>query len=138
MTSRPKSSPARQSRPDAAARRPAPKVKVWIAFPAGAKFGHGRADLLALIDRLGSIQRAVQEIGMSYRYAWGYLRELEAAAGIKLLERPAGRGPAAGTRLSPEGRRFLAQYRRFEAEMAVEAERRFAAVFRPARNLRRG
>jgi len=108
---------------------PAPKVKVWIAFPAGAKFGHGRAELLELIDRLGSIQQAVQEIGMSYRYAWGYLRELEAAAGVKLLERPAGRGPAAGTRLSPEGRRFLERYRRFESGMAAEAERRFARIF---------
>jgi molybdate transport system regulatory protein len=123
---------AKRTRPPAGAGRVTPKLKIWVAFASGAKFGHGRADLLESIDRLGSIQRAVQEIGMSYRYAWGYLRELEAAAGFKLLERPTGRGPAGGTRLSAEGRKFLERYRRFETAMAAEAERRFCRIFPPA------
>ena len=107
----------------------APKLKVWVAFATGAKLGHGRAELLGLIDRLGSIQRAVNEMGMSYRNAWGYLRELERAAGFKLLERPAGRGPGAGTRLTAGGRQFLERYQRFEAEIAKEADRRFRRIF---------
>ncbi len=122
--------PARkQTRTSTASARPIPKFKVWVAFPSGAKMGHGRAELLGLIDRFGSIQRAVKEMGMSYRNAWGYLRELERAAGFKLLERPAGRGPGAGTRLTTAGRRFLERYRRFEAEMAEEANRRFRQIF---------
>ena len=116
---------------------PVPKFKVWVAFPSGAKLGHGRAELLELIDRLGSIQRAVNEMGMSYRNAWGYLRELERAAGLKLLERPAGRGPGAGTRLTAEGRRFLERYQRFEGEMAEVAERRFRAIFAVQRKERK-
>jgi molybdate transport system regulatory protein len=108
---------------------PVPKFKVWVAFASGAKLGHGRAELLKLIDRLGSIQRAVREMGMSYRNAWGYLRELERAAGFKLLERPAGRGPGGGTRLTADGRRFLERYQRFEAEIAEVANRRFRAIF---------
>jgi molybdate transport system regulatory protein len=108
---------------------PVPKCKVWVAFPSGAKLGHGRAELLELIDRFGSIQRAVREMGMSYRNAWGYLRELERAAGFKLLERPAGRGPVAGTRLTADGRRFLQRYQRFDAEIAEEANRRFREIF---------
>ncbi len=108
---------------------PVPKFKVWVAFASGAKLGHGRAELLGLIDRLGSIQRAVNEMGMSYRNAWGYLRELERAAGFKLLERPAGCGPGAGTRLTAGGRQFLERYQRFEAEIAKEADRRFRRIF---------
>jgi len=123
---------ARRPRPSTGAGGITPKLKVWVAFASGAKFGHGRAELLELIDRLGSIQRAVQETGMSYRYAWGYLRELEAAAGFKLLERPAGQGPAGGSHLSPEGRRFLQRYRRFEAAVTEAADRRFQSIFHTA------
>ena len=57
-----------------------PKFKVWVVFGKRTKFGDGRAQLLALIDELGSIQKAVARVGMSYRTAWGYLRELEQAA----------------------------------------------------------
>ena len=103
-----------------------PKLKVWVVFDAGVKFGDGRADLLELIDRLGSLQKAVAEVGMSYRSAWGYLRELERAAGFALLERHAGRGPVGGTRLTPRGRDFLARYRRFRSGLDDAVRRRFA------------
>jgi molybdate transport system regulatory protein len=105
-----------------------PKLKIWVVFDGGVKFGDGRADLLELIDRLGSLQRAVAEVGMSYRSAWGYLRELERAAGFAMLERHAGRGPAGGTRLTPRGRDFLARYRRFRHGLDESVRRRFARI----------
>lgn len=129
MATNRKSPLQRRPRSGDLARRAMPKLKVWVAFASGAKLGHGRAELLELIDRLGSIQQAVQQMGMSYRYAWGYLRELEQATGFKLLQRPAGRGPGAGTRLTAEGRRFVQRYQRFEGEMAEEAGRRFQRIF---------
>lgn len=104
-----------------------PKIKVWIVFGGGAvKFGDGRAELLELIDRLGSLQRAVAQLGMSYRSAWGYLRELEGVAGFALLERHAGRGPEGGTRLTPRGREFLRRYRTFRRGLDEAVQRRFA------------
>ena len=54
-----------------------PKLKVWIVFPSGTKFGEGRAELLRLVGEEGSLKRAVERMGMSYRAAWGSLRELE-------------------------------------------------------------
>ena len=57
-----------------------PKLKVWVTFGDRLKFGDGRADLLELIDERGSLRAAAQVSGMSYRNAWGYLRELESAA----------------------------------------------------------
>jgi molybdate transport system regulatory protein len=105
-----------------------PKLKIWVVFDGGVKFGDGRADLLELIDKLGSLQRAVLEVGMSYRSAWGYLRELERAAGFVLLERHAGRGPAGGTRLTPRGRDFLARYRRFRRGLDDTVRRRFTRI----------
>jgi molybdate transport repressor ModE-like protein len=56
-----------------------PRVKVSVILPDGTKLGDGRARLFELIDELGSIRKAVGQMGMSHRAAWGYISELEAA-----------------------------------------------------------
>ena len=62
-----------------------PRVKIWVVLPNGTKLGDGRARLFELIDELGSIRKAVGQMGMSYRAAWGYISELEAARGSSSL-----------------------------------------------------
>jgi molybdate transport system regulatory protein len=108
-----------------------PKLKVWIVFDDEVKFGDGRADLLTLADELGSIKQAVARFGMSCRNAWGYLRDLEKAAGFPLLQPGPGGSPGSGTRLTPQGRRFLDRYRRFRAAADADVTRRFRQTFRP-------
>ena len=105
------------------------KLKVWVVFGGRVKFGDGRADLLELIDELGSIQKAVVRFGMSYRNAWGYLKELEKAAGFKILQRGPGGGPGSGTRLTRRGRQFLAEYRRFRQQAEGAVRRCFMRTF---------
>jgi molybdate transport system regulatory protein len=105
-------------------------VKIWVVLPDGTKLGDGRARLFELIDEVGSIRKAVGQMGMSYRAAWGYIRELEAAAGFKFLTRQPGGGGTGGARLTPEGRAFLARYRRFRDSLDRLAERRFTRAFR--------
>ena len=107
-----------------------PRVKLWVVFGDRVKFGEGRAELLEAVERLGSFKKAVERMGMSYRAAWGYFRELERAAGVSLLERHPGGGPAGGTRLTPAGRRFVRQYRRFSGGLEALVERHFQRSFR--------
>jgi molybdate transport system regulatory protein len=107
-----------------------PRIKLWVVFGDRVKFGEGRAELLEAVERLGSFKKAVERMGMSYRAAWGYFRELERAAGVSLLERHPGGGPAGGTRLTPAGRRFVRQYRRFSAGLEALVERHFQKSFR--------
>lgn len=104
------------------------KVKAWVVFEGGTKFGEGRAELLRLVDRTGSLKRAVEELGMSYRAAWGYLRELERAAGFAFLE-PAGPGPRSGTRLTPAARAFLRAFDAFVRSAASHASTSFRSSF---------
>jgi molybdate transport system regulatory protein len=104
-----------------------PKLKVWVVFDDRVKFGDGRVQLLERVETLGSLKQAVAGMGMSYRAAWGYLRELERAAGFTFLERHPGRGR---TRLTPEGKRFLAQYRRFRRGLDDMVARQFSRSFR--------
>ncbi len=106
------------------------KLRVWVVIKGRVKFGDGRAQLLEVIDELGSLKKAVAKLGMSYRNAWGYLRELENAAGFTILERGAGGGPASGTRLTRQGRQFLSRYRRFREGVENGAGRQFKKAFR--------
>jgi len=108
------------------------RFKSWVVFPGGTKFGRGRAELLRLVDEEGSLKRAVERMGMSYRAAWGYVRELEAAAGFAFLER-AGAGPGSGTRLTARAREFLAACESFWKRIDAAASREFPAAFAPRR-----
>jgi molybdate transport system regulatory protein len=107
-----------------------PRVKIWVVLPNGTKLGDGRARLFELIDEVGSIRKAVAQMGMSYRAAWGYIRELESAAGFKFLTRKPGGGGTGGARLTKEARAFLTRYRRFRNSLDLLAQRRFARAFR--------
>jgi len=106
-----------------------PKLKVWVVFGDRVKFGQGRAAFLRLVDELGSIKQAVERFEMSYRNAWGYLQELERAAGFRLLERQPGGSRAAGARLTPRGREFLDRYDRFERSIETSMARCFDRAF---------
>jgi molybdate transport system regulatory protein len=106
-----------------------PKLRVWVVFGEGLKFGSGRAGLLELIDERGSLRQAAAEIDMSYRHAWGYLRELEKAAGFKFVERAPGGTARSGMRLTAKGREFLACYRRFQRGLDRVAVRHFQQSF---------
>jgi molybdate transport system regulatory protein len=100
-----------------------------VILPNGTKLGDGRARMFELIDELGSIRKAVAQLGMPYRAAWGYITELEAAAGFAFLARRPGGGETGGARLTRKGRAFLARYRRFSESLDRIAELQFARAF---------
>ena len=106
-----------------------PKLRVWVTFGDDLKFSDGRARLLALIDEHGSLRQAAGEFEMSYRHAWGYLRELERAAGFKFVQRARGGGPRGGMRLTAAGRQFVERYHRFRAALDTTMQRQFERTF---------
>ena len=107
-----------------------PKLRVWVVFLDQVKIGVGRAELLQAIEDCGSIKAAAERFSMSYRHAWGYLRDLEAAAGFQFIERRRGGGVAGGAHLTPKGKAFLVQYREFNRRLEAAAEREFKRIFR--------
>ena len=106
-----------------------PKVKVWVAFSDEMKLGDGRARLLELIDERGSLLQAAKEFEMSYRSAWGYLGNLERAAGFKFVERVPGGGARGGMRLTTRARRFLERYREFHRRIDRVVQKEFHRTF---------
>jgi molybdate transport system regulatory protein len=107
-----------------------PKVRVWVTFGKRLKLGAGRAQLLRLIHERGSLRRAAADFGMSYRAAWGYLQELEGAAGFQFVERTPGGGPHRGMRLTAAGREFLDCYQKFRQGLEASALRHFDRAFK--------
>lgn len=118
-----------------------PKLRIWLVFDERTKLGKGRAELLRLIHDTGSLKQAAAKLAMSYRAAWGYVRELERAVGAALLE-PAGSGRSGGTQLTRKGRDLIRRYEAFRSQIERIAAQRFRRIFastrRPPPRRRRG
>lgn len=94
-------------------------------------FGPGKADLLAEIERTGSISAAGRAMGMSYRRAWTLVDEMNRGFARPLVETAVGGPSGGGARLTPSGSAALAAYRAIElraAEMFSEDLRSFRAL----------
>ena len=94
-----------------------PLIKLFLEERGKYVFGPGRAELLRAVAALGSLNKAAQEQGMSYRWAWGRIREAERALAVTLLmsDKEPGRG---NTKiLTPEAHELLEWFTALEKEM---------------------
>ena len=89
-------------------RPPMVRLHLWLERGGELYFGMGRAQLLIQVERLGSLKRAAEHMGMSYRAAWGKLQQSERALGVKLLENRGAK--CAGVRLTPEAQELVAHF----------------------------
>lgn len=80
-------------------------------------FGDGRARLLILIGETGSLRKAAEEMGMSYRHAWGIVKEMNAAAGKPLVTSERGGASGGRTVLTPLATSLLSEYEKTRREM---------------------
>ena len=83
------------------------KSKFWVENGGEVVLGGGKATLLLAVDQLGSIQRAADKFGMSYRHAWGVIRKIEQRAGFKIVETKLGGKDGGGAQLTPKGKAFV-------------------------------
>ncbi|MBU4191881.1 MAG: LysR family transcriptional regulator, partial [Proteobacteria bacterium] len=68
------------------------RLRVWIEQDNETYLGIGSTLLLQHIERLGSLRKAAEELGMSYRRAWGKLKNAEERIGHPLVEKVRGQG----------------------------------------------
>ncbi len=111
------------------------KSKVWLEADGRMIFSDGRLQLLLAVDRLGSLRRAAQELGMSYRAAWGLLKVTEAALGVRLLAVTIGGRAGGGAALTPSARALVRRFLQVKRRVNRAADRAFASQFagRPRR-----
>jgi molybdate transport system regulatory protein len=105
------------------------EARLRILLGAAIAMGPGKADLLAAIDKHGSISAAARAMSMSYRRAWLLADTMNRCFREPLIEAATGGSHGGGARLTPFGRDVLTRYRRMEAK-AQAALRRDMAAFR--------
>ncbi|MDR0882803.1 MAG: LysR family transcriptional regulator [Candidatus Adiutrix sp.] len=90
--------------------------KLFLAENGQYLLGPGRMALLRATLELGSLYKAAQSLGMSYRWAWGRMRDSEKALGRALLTQD---GPGRGRRkvLTPEAHELLIWYTSLEKSL---------------------
>lgn len=101
---------------------PTIRLHLWLDTEDGVFFGSGRAQLLEEIERHGSLKSAAEAMGISYRAAWGKLKQTEAVLGVRLVQT---RGSnKSGFALTEDGRMLMDLFRRwFDAVEAAALEK---------------
>ena len=103
-----------------------PRIKLWIQSGEEPIAGEGRIELLLMVEREKSLNRAANKFGMSYRHAWGIIRELERKLGFKVVRSARGGERGGGTSLTEEGRALAREYERMsEALNEIVKEKTF-------------
>jgi molybdate transport repressor ModE-like protein/molybdopterin-binding protein len=97
-----------------------PEVEVAAKFRVSAVgahgiLGHERVDFMKAIQRSGSLSAAAKDVGITYRTAWIWAREINETWAVPLIARTHGGKGGGGTALTPEGRSILAWAARIES-----------------------
>jgi molybdate transport system regulatory protein len=106
------------------------KAKFWVENKGEVVLGSGKAALLHAVHENGSIQKAAEEFGMSYRHAWGIIKKMEQRAGFKLINAQAGGGEGKGAQLTARGKDFLEKFTLFEETLRRVTTEKFKGIFK--------
>ena len=106
-----------------------PHAKLWVEKDGKLVLSDYRVRLLTLIDETGSLAEAAERMQLSYRRAWGKVREIEQNLGLKLVESAAGGAGGGGSRLTDDGKRLVGMYQRFQKAAGDDLSREFARIF---------
>lgn len=89
------------------------KVKIMM-YNDEPRFSYGVVSLIEYVGRLGSLNKACKYMGMAYSKGIRIVRQAEAELGFKLIDPKTGGKNGGGSTLTPEGRTFIAYFRRLE------------------------
>lgn len=102
-----------------------PRQKLWLEIDGRIVMSDYRVRLLEHVAASGSLAQAATAMGLSYRRAWGKVKELEENLELPLVQSEVGGAGGGHTRLTGEGHALVAAYRRFQERMAQELETAF-------------
>lgn len=107
-----------------------PRQKLWLEADGRLVMSDYRVRMLELVAETGSLAEAAAALGLSYRRAWGKVKELEANLGRPLVRSEVGGAGGGRTLLTPDAEALVAAYRRFQERVGDAVERAYAAELR--------
>jgi molybdate transport system regulatory protein len=106
-----------------------PRAKIWFEQDGKLVLSDYRVRLLELIGETGSLAEAAARMNLSYRRAWGKVREIEDNLGVRLVQSAAGGAGGGGSRLTDHGQHLVSLFRQFRERLDGDISREFARVF---------
>jgi molybdate transport system regulatory protein len=111
-----------------------PRHKVWLNWNGLFLMGPNYLRFLAAVDDTGTIREGGRAVGWSYRTCLNRLRRMEKVLGRPVLLTIRGGKAGGGARLTPEARRFVRIFARWQRDVERLSLRAFArAVESPDR-----
>jgi len=107
-----------------------PRIKLWVEKDGHLVLSDYRVRILELVRETGSLAQAAERLGLSYRRAWGKVREIEQNLGLSLVESEVGGAGGGGSSLTDDGERLVALYERFRRRMEGELGKEFRQLFK--------
>ena len=102
--------------------------KIWVEGKTKA-FGEGPYKLLRKVEQLGSLNKAAQDMNMSYSKAWSIIKRAEKELGFKLVESNTGGVGGGGSRLTSQAKTLLTQYDEFYREAGERVTKLYNKYF---------
>ena len=95
-----------------------PHFKLWFETEDGYVFGQGSFALLRGIQEKGNLKAAAEELHMSYRHAWGILKQIETTLGQPVvIAHRGGKVGGGGAELTDTGKELLETYLKFKSDL---------------------
>lgn len=89
------------------------RVRCWVDIDGVKFFGPGRADLLQRVLDYGSIAKAAESMGMSYKKAWAMIDEMNAMAKSPYVITNTGGLKGGGTEVTEVGKKAITTFNKF-------------------------
>lgn len=86
------------------------KSKIWIENNNGILLSQGRVEVLKMIDKTGSLNKASKALNISYQKAWRLIDEINKSAEKPLIESKIGGSKGGGTSLTTYGKTLIDKY----------------------------
>jgi len=90
------------------------KYRFWFETSKGYVFGPGAYQLLKEIQKTGSLRKAAENLGMSYRHAWGLIKEIEENTGYRIIESSRGGKGGGESHLTEKGEELIREFERYD------------------------
>jgi len=91
-----------------------PAFKLWFEINGEYIFGEGTYKLLEKIREEGSLSAAAKTLGMSYRYAWGLIKDAEEHLGMPVVRTQRGGKQGGKTDLTRMGLSLVTNYKKLK------------------------
>lgn len=105
------------------------RASAWLLRGNRPVLGERHLAILESVRECGSLNVSAKRLGISYRYAWGKIRQAEAALGLALITAQTGGRRGGGSQLTAAGTQIVARLRAFHQEQRHAAMRAAAMYF---------